>query len=196
MTVALSACFTGPRPKLAEGAAATGDAASDAVLSLLDTAGGQEFTAHYTILTKFGSTTTEATVVEAGPARRAVTIGRTRFIINGADTATCDLDSGSCSDTIDLQRISNVQVTADFYGSSAATRLRRDTELRAGPTEATVETIAGQPATCVVIPVTGGETTYCALDSGPLARYDGADLSIELTDYSRRVDAKQLRRPD
>jgi hypothetical protein len=196
MTVALSACFTGPRPKLAEGAATTGDAASDAVLSRLDTAGGQEFTAHYTILTKFGSTTTEATVVQAGPARRAVTIGRTRFIINGADTATCDLDSGSCSDTIDLQRISNVQVTADFYGSSAATRLRRDTELRAGPTEATVETIAGQPATCVVIPVTGGETTYCALDAGPLARYDGADLSIELTDYSRRVDAKQLRRPD
>ena len=196
MTLALSACFTGQRPKLAEGAATTGDAAADAVLTKLDAAGGKVFTADYTILTKFGSITTPATVVQAGPARRAVTIGRTRFIINGSDTATCDLDSGSCSDTVDLQRVSNLQVTADFYAASAAARLRRDTELRAGPTRASSETIAGQPATCVVIPVTGGDTTYCAIDSGPLARLDGADLSIELTDYSRRADQKQLRPAD
>jgi hypothetical protein len=196
MTVALSACFTGPRPKLAEGAATTGDAAADAVLSRLDAVGDKPFTADYTILTKFGSITTPATVVQAGPARRAVTIGRTRFLINGSDTATCDLDSRTCSDSIDPQDVSNLQVTADFYASSAAARLRRDTELRTGPTRASTETIAGQPATCVVIPVTGGDTTYCALNSGPLARLDGADLSIDLTKYSRRADAKQLRRPD
>ena len=196
MTVALSACFTGARPKLAEGAATTGDAAADAVLSRLDAAGGRTFTADYTIVTKFGNITTPATVVQAGPARRAITIGRTRFIINGSDTATCDLDAGTCSDSIDLQRISNLQLTADFYDASAAARLRRDTELRAGPTEASTETIAGQAATCVAIPVTGGKSTYCALNAGPLARYDGADLSIDLTDYSRRPDEKQLRRPD
>jgi len=196
MTVALSACFTGPRPKLAEGAATTGDAAADAVLSRLDATGGKVFTADYTILTKFGSITTPATVVQAGPARRAVTIGGTRFLINGSETGTCDLDAGTCSDSIDPQDVSNLQVTADFYAASAAARLRRDTELRTGPTRASTETIAGHPATCVVIPVTGGDTTYCALNTGPLARLDGADLSIDLTKYSRRADEKQLRRPD
>ncbi len=196
LTAVLSACFTGERPKLAEGAATTGDAAADAVLSHLDATGGRPFTADYTVVTKFGSITTSATVVQAGPARRAITIGRTRFLINGSDTATCDLDASTCSDSIDLQRISNLQLTADFYAASAAARLRRDTELRAGPTRASTESIAGQAATCVVIPVTGGRSTYCALDSGPLARYDGADLSIELTDYSRRADERQLGRPD
>jgi hypothetical protein len=196
MTVALSACFTGERPKLAEGATTTGDAAADAVLSRLDAAGEAVFTADYTVLTKFGSVTTPAKVVQAGPARRAVTIGRVRFIIDGPDTATCDLNSDSCSDTIDVERVSNLQMTADFYAASPAARLRRDTALRAGPTRASTETIAGQPATCVVIPVTGGDSTYCALDSGPLARLDGADLSIELTAYSPRPDQKQFRRPD
>jgi hypothetical protein len=196
LTVVLGGCFTGERPKLAEGAATTGDPAADAVLSRLDAAGEAVFTADYTVLTKFGSITTPASVVQAGPARRAVTIGRVRFIISGSDTATCDLHADRCSDTIDVQRVSNLQLTTDFYAASPAARLRRDTELRAGPTRASTETIAGQPATCVVIPITGGESTYCALDSGPLARLDGADLSIELTGYSPRPDQRQLRRPD
>jgi hypothetical protein len=74
--------------------------------------------------------------------------------------------------------------------------LRRDTELRAGPTRASTETIAGQPATCVVVPTTGGESTYCALDSGPLARLDAADLSIDLTRFRPRADQSQLEPPD
>jgi hypothetical protein len=196
LPILLSACFTGERPSLAEGATTTDDPAADAVLSRLDSVGDATFTADYSILTKYGSTTSEATVVQRGSARRAVTIGPVRFLVDGSDTATCDLDSGECSNTIDVQRVSDLQLTTDFYAASTAARLRRDTELRAGPTQASTETIAGQPATCVVIPVTGGESTYCALDSGPLARLDGADLSIELTSYSRRADRTQFERPD
>jgi hypothetical protein len=196
MTIALSSCFTGARPKLAEGASTTGDPAADAVLSRLDAAGDAVFTGDYKILTKLGGHTTKSRVVQAGPARRAITIGRIRFNINGADTSTCELGSESCSDTIDAQRVSDVQVTPDFYAASAAARLRRDTELRTGPTRAITKTIADRPATCVVIPITGGDTTYCALDSGPLARLDGADVSIDLTRYSRRPDMSQLRGND
>ena len=196
LTATLSACFTGERPRLAEGATATGDPAADAVLSRLDAGGQAAFTADYSVVTKFGNVTTPATVVQFGPARRAVTIGRIRFLVDRADTATCDLDADECSTTIDAARVSDVQLTPDFYAASAATRLRRDTELRAGPTRASIETIAGQPATCVVVTVTGGESTYCALDAGPLARLDAADLSIELTAYSPTPDETQFDRPD
>jgi hypothetical protein len=195
ITAALSGCFTGERPQLAEGASATGDPAADAVLSRLDAAGETAFSADYTVVTKFGNVTTPVTVVQSGPARRAVTIGRIRFIVDGADTATCDLDTDACSTTIDAARVSNLQLTPDFYASSAAARLRRDTELRAGPTDASIETIAGQPATCVVV-TTDGESTYCALDAGPLARLDSADLSIELTNYSPTPDETQFERRD
>jgi hypothetical protein len=193
---ALSACFTGERPHLAQGATNTGDAAVDAVLSRLDAADDARFTADYRVLTKFGDISSSATVAQAGPARRAVTIRRTRFVVDGADTATCDLDAGSCSDTIDAQRVSDLQLTPDFYGSSPAARLRRDAGLRAGRTTPSSETIAGQRATCVEVPVNGGASTYCALDSGALARLDAADLMIELSRYSPKVTEAQLRRPD
>jgi hypothetical protein len=196
MTVLLSACFTGERPRLVEGATSTGDAAADAVLNRLEVAGDAAFTGDYEVVTKFGDVTTPATVVQAGPARRAITIGDVRFIVDGADTATCDLGSDSCSTTIDAARVSNLQLTPDFYAASPAARLRRDTEQRAGPTRASSETIAGQPATCVVITTTEGESTYCALDSGPLARLEAADLSIELTDYSPTPDESQFEQRD
>ena len=196
LVVTLSSCFTGERPRLAEGASTTGDQAADAVLSRLDAAGETAFTADYTVVTKFGSITTPVTVAQTGPARRAVTIGRVRFIVDGADTATCDLDTEECSTTIDTARVSNLQLTPDFYASSAAARLRRDTELRAGPTESSIETIGGQPATCVVVTTTDGESSYCALDAGPLARLDAADLSIELTDYSPTADETQFAQRD
>jgi hypothetical protein len=195
LTLALSGCFTGERPTLAEEATETGDAPADAVLALLDTAGDATFTSEYDVLTRFGDITSTAIVSQNGANRRAVTIGPIRFIVDETGTATCDLDDGECTDTIDVQRISDLQLTTDFYTSSAAARLRRDTRLRAGATRASTETIAGEPATCVVVPVTGGESTYCALDSGPLARLDAADLKIDLTSYSPQPDADQFVRP-
>jgi hypothetical protein len=188
----LSGCFTGERPTLAEEATETGDAPADAVLALLDTAGDAAFTGEYEVLTRFGDITTPATVSQNGADRRAVTVGPIRFIVDETGTATCDLDDGECTDTIDVQRISDLQLTTDFYAASAAARLRRDTRLRAGATRASTETIAGQPATCVVVPVTGGESTYCALDTGPLARLDAADLKIDLASYSPTADATQF----
>ena len=137
--------------------------------------GEATFTADYEVVTKFGNVTTPTTVVQAGAAHRAVTIGQIRFVVDGADIATCDLGTGVCSSTIDAARVSNVQLTPDFYVASAAAKLRRYTELRAGPTRASTETIAGQPATCVDVPTTSGDPPTARSTPAPWPGFDAAD---------------------
>ncbi len=68
----------------------------------------------------------------------------------------------------------------------------RDAAARIAPPVASTETIAGQQATCVAVPVTGSTETYCALDGGPLARLDAADLRIDMTSWSATVDESQF----
>jgi hypothetical protein len=79
-------------------------------------------------------------------------------------------------------------VTNRFWGPSFASRLRLDASRNTADGIGTTATIAGQPATCVDVAVVGGTVTYCALDAGPLARYFGADVSIELTSFSPTAD--------
>ena len=109
-----------------------------------------------------------------------------------ATTSTCDTDTATCSGTIDAARISDTQLAPDFFATSAAIRLRRDAAARIAPAVGSTETIAGQQATCVAVPVTAATETYCALDGGPLARLDAADLRIELTSWSATVDESQF----
>jgi hypothetical protein len=194
IAAAVPGCVTGERPHLAEGASTTGDPAVDAVLGRLDASRLATFTADYSVLTRFGGLTTPATVVQAAADRRSVTVGAIRFIFEGPTTATCQLDTGACSETIDAGLISNTQLAPDFYGSSAATRLRREAAARVGPTVASTQEIAGQAATCVSIPITGATSVYCALDDGVLARLDAADVAIELTGYSSEPDEQKFAR--
>lgn len=190
----LSGCFTGERPTLADGPAMTGDAATDAVLERLDTASHAVFSVDYDVLTRFGNVTRPASVVQAGPARRSITVGAIRFLIDNDTAATCDLDTDVCTTTIDAARISDTQLAPDFYASSAATRLRRDANARTGPTVASTVEVAGRMATCVAVPLTSSTETYCALDEGPLARIDAADVRIELTAYSPTADESKFAR--
>ena len=90
---------------------------------------------------------------------------------------------------IDDAAVSDLNITNQFWGDAFAARLRLDASRRVGFTEGETAEIAGLPASCVRIPLPGtGETAphveYCALDRGPLARYFGADVSIELTSYT------------
>ncbi len=191
----LSGCMTGERPTLAESPTTTGDPAVDAVLDRLDAAGEATFTAGYDVLTKFGNVSTPATVSQAGPTRRSVTIGSVRFLTDGATSATCGLDGGGCTDSIDAARVSDTQLAPEFYASSAAARLRRDAGARVDQTTGRRRRSAVRPATCVSIPVTDATSTYCALDSGPLARLDAPDVAIELTSYNASADESLFARP-
>lgn len=186
-TVAISSCATGQRPSfdadqpLVE---VTGDAAVDAVLDRLDAVGIARFTADFTVLTRLGGVESAATVVQADNSRRSITINDVRFLDGPSNAATCNLTTAECEAVINDARVSDVQLTHDFYASGPARRLRVDEARKLAPATGYEATIAGQPATCADVQVSGGTKTYCALDSGVLARYDGNDLLIELTAFS------------
>ncbi|HYN32745.1 MAG TPA: hypothetical protein VES40_08975 [Ilumatobacteraceae bacterium] len=183
----LTACATGQRPSFDADQprlAPTGDPGIDAVLDRLDAVGLEKFTAGYTILTRLGGLESAATVVQADNSRRSVTLNDVRYLDGTGNAATCNLTTDECEAAINDARTSDIQVTHDFYGSSIARRLRVDAGRRLDNARAYESTIAGQTATCADVPVSGGTKIYCALDSGVLARYDGADLAIELVTVS------------
>jgi hypothetical protein len=192
LLVLLTGCFTGERPSFTtepfEAGSPSGDPSIDKVLDELDAANDGPFTADYTVLTKFGNTTRPATVAVAAD-RRSVTVGDVRFLTLGGSSQTCIIDTSEpCSSTIDPARISDAQITPDFYASDAAKRLRRSAIARIGTPVAHTEQFAGQSATCVDVPVPGGVSVYCVLPGGPLAELDDGAVSINLTQYAPTVD--------
>ena len=188
LAVGLAGCFTGERPEFEDDAAAlavsSGNADIDAVLERLDRVGSSEFTAEYDIETRFGSVLSDATVVQAPGRRRSITVEDTRFLIDGDDARTCSVSTAECETGVNDARISQTQLSHEFYGPAFARRLRVSADRRTGDPEPFTDTIAGEPATCVVVRVAGNNgETFCALDSGVLARFDGADQHIELARY-------------
>lgn len=191
----LASCATGPRPSFdADEPAqqATGDPAIDAVLERLGRVGIEQFTADYTVLTRLGDKESTATVVQADNSRRSITINDVRFLDGSGTAATCNLTTAECEAVINDARVSDIQITHDFYGSSFARRLRVDAGRSLAPARGYTETIGGQPATCADVPVSGGTKVYCALDSGPLARYDGNDVLIELVALNPTPDESKF----
>jgi len=191
----LAACATGPRPSFDADEPAqqeTGDPAVDAVLERLDRVGLEQFTADYTILTRLGGKESTATVVQSDNSRRSITINDVRFLDGSGAVATCNLATAECEAVINDARVSDVQITHDFYGSSFARRLRVDAGRSLSPARGYTDTIGGQPATCADVAVSGGTKVYCALDAGPLARYDGNDVLIELVALNPTPDESKF----
>ena len=196
----LAGCFTGERPSFEDEDAVptepTGNDEIDAVLGLLDSVDNAEFTAGYAIETKFGDLSSTGLVVQAAGQRRSVTVDNdarsVRFIVDGADERTCDLTTAQCEASLNDARISDTQLPHTFYGPAFAARLRADADRRIGDPTSYTKTIAGQDAQCVDVAVAGGTKTYCALPSGALAEFVGADVSIELTSYSPEPDTTKF----
>lgn len=194
----LTGCFTGERPTLAEEAvigAPVGDPASDEVLTRFAELPSATFTARYEITNNFGAISRDATVVQTADGRRSITVGEVRFLIEPGVSLTCRLDTGQpCDDRINDAAVSDLQITHQFYGRSAADRLRVDAERRVGPTEVFDAEFAGVEARCVTVPVSGGSKVYCALPDGVLASYQGPDVLIVLTGYEPAADESAFAR--
>lgn len=190
--LALSACQTGKRPSFSTdpfvAGAMTGDANVDAVLTRLDAATKGPATAAYTVLRKYGVQDFTAVVV-LDQGRRSVTLGNIRFVETGGTSETCHLDgSAPCVDGLQEQAASDTGLTIDFYAADMAKRLRRKTQALVGPSVAHDETVAGQHASCVDLPLNGGTAQYCVLDNGLVAHVDDSDVAVTLTSYSDTVD--------
>lgn len=194
--VGLTGCFTGERPTLAADAtmgASVGDPAIDEVLQRLAAGDDATYTATYEITNNFGPITRDAVVVQAPDRRRSITIGHIRFLIEGASTATCDLDTDvPCSTTIDDAAVSDMQITHQFYGRSVADRLRTDAQRKVDYSDSYEDEFAGRTARCVGVQVAGGAKRYCALDNGVLASYAGPDVVITLVGFDPEPDESRF----
>ncbi len=197
---ALSGCLTGERPTLADDStidAPVGDTHVDLVLASFAELAAAAFTATYRITNNFGPVEREATVVQTSDGRRSITVGPVRYLIEPGQAVTCvsttptddaDAVDTTCSDGVDDAAISDLQVTHQFYGRSAAARLRTDADRRVGDTEGSQITIAEQTADCVSVPVSGGSKVFCVLPEGILASYQGPDVLIELLTFDPTPD--------
>jgi len=188
----LTGCMTGKRPSLGIAPTAagveTGDANIDTVLALFDSVSTAVFTAQYSATLRFGGTVTPVTVTQNAPDERSVTIGDTRYLTEATGTRTCTVSTGTCVEGIDPQPVSNTGVASELTFGDVAKRLRRFAGSRTAATTATQNTIAGQPATCVDLPLGTNTSTFCVLANGVLGRVVDGDITVELTTYSSASD--------
>lgn len=191
VTVGMSGCFTGERPTLAH-EASTGSAAVDAVIEQVNDLNDAVYTAEYDAVVAFDNRTTDVVATQAAPGRRALTVGDVRYVVDGTETRTCTVSTGECVDRIDPARVSDVQMTPDFFGTSLAARIRRDAEIATAAPTSSTEQIQGQTAECVSIPIDADPVTYCVLSNGVLARLDAADLDVTMTSYATTADESQF----
>lgn len=193
-------CATGQRPTLVAPPSTVSDPVTAAVLDRLERADTAVFTATYDITPTLTSEVTSATVVQSGGLRR-ITIGEVEYFRDGASARTCLSGNVDCVDGLDEARISNLNITSEFWGRSSAARLGLNAARAVGPPSGSTETVAGLAATCAAIPMQASQPidgqavqslVYCALDAGVLARYSGADVVIELTSFTTTVDETLL----
>lgn len=182
-------CATGERPIL-EPQPVVDDPAAAVVLDRLERAGSVSFTATYDIIPSTTGETTTATVRQLDGQRR-VTIGDVDYVTEDGTSLTCS-GATECADFIDDARVSDLNITHRFWGDAAASRLRIDAARRVGFGEGSTTTITDHGAACADVPVLGGTVVYCALDAGILARYFGADVTIELTSFTSEVDPAEM----
>jgi hypothetical protein len=194
VSLLLTACATGARPSLVD-TTVVNDNVAQAVLDRLERASGLTFTADYEIIPSLTGEPTHATVIQSGSQQR-ITIGQVDYYTDGTVSRTCAVGGTDCVDSIDDARISNLNVTSKFWGSSSASKLQVDAARSVDASTGRTDTIASRPATCADVHVPAadgvGSVTYCAVDDGVLARYFGADVSIELKSFAPTVDPARL----
>lgn len=145
-------------------------------------------TATYEIRPTGSSESVQATV-SRDATRTVVTIRDLQYRSDSSGPRTCRTSTQVCTQGFNSQPLSDLNITAQFWGPSVRQELRSPTlAARIGPIRTTQETIAGQPATCVDVPGPQVTDRYCALASGLLAQKSTARVSIELGSYGETFD--------
>lgn len=181
LAAATTACATGDRPTVTSDPIVEDEGAAGVANLLAQPA--QRFTATYRITpTTSGVEPVDATVVKDGDDVR-ITIGRVDYLL-GDGTITCVDELSECFDGVRDGYVSDLNITHQFWNAATSQRLRTDVRRNIGTTEEYEAQIAGAGVTCADVKLDGGAVTYCAHDSGVVARYSGADTNIELVSFS------------
>ena len=193
LVLGATGCMEGQRPSFEDSPTVegtmTGDPAIDAVLTRLDAVSDSVFTAEFTATLLFGGAVSSSTVTrDATQTRQSVTIGNVRYISEASGRRTCALDTLICEPEIQAAAVSNTGLTPDFAFGDMAKRLRRDAVARIGTATPSNIELAGRTSTCVDVPVSGGTKQYCVFDNGVIARFVGADLSLDVLTTTDVVD--------
>ena len=154
----------------------TGDPAIDAVLGPLDRAEQATSTVTYRIVRRLGGLASSATVSREGD-QRVIDFGNVVFRRGAKGEQTCRGEA--CSAGWDQTAISDRGVSATFWGPAAARRLRRDAAAKVVPATARTTTVAGQPATCVAVPLGPGTAEYCVFADGMIAQIVEGDVFVD-----------------
>ncbi|MEP6661054.1 MAG: hypothetical protein ABJD24_14150 [Acidimicrobiales bacterium] len=194
-TLLVTACAHGARPSFGVATttgspsttSATGDPLVDQLLSRIDGVSSQTFTATYVLTRKLGGQVANGTVAQQPP-KLAITVRDTKFFA-GDQERTCTISTKHCEDGISAQLIADVATSTGFYGPAAAAEIRVSMGRRNSAPTNDAREIAGQPATCITIPVGTGEEVYCVLTTGVIALTDRADVRVEMTSYVPAADA-------
>ena len=186
LAFAVSSCAIGPRPTLVADIPVN-DSGIVAILDRFDEADRAEFTASYRITLNYGNLATDA-IVSQSQGERSITIGDVRYLVETGSTRTCVLTKSSCTSGLDDTKVSDFQITHQFWSRATEQRLRVDAGRNIGPSEQYVAEFADTVVDCVSVPVVGGTKVYCVTQDGVLAHYAGPDLLIELTSYSNDAD--------
>lgn len=198
VVAACSACFTGARPKLVTEATIPrlDDSAIGTVAEIL-AAGPPDvaFTVDYTIVTKLGGQTTTARLANDPLLGTSLVVAEVRYVWPAdGQRWTCSTITNECESGIDETRVSDRQLTSEFWGPSIVERLRQDVSFAVRDADGRAGDVAGRTATCVDVPVvdsSGSPRTksYCAFDSlGVVAMFDTADLTVTATAVTDSAD--------
>ena len=186
LALLLSSCALGPRPTLVADIPVTDPAIVD-ILEQFERADGAEFTAAYKLTVNYGNLATSASVSQE-MGERSITIGDIRYLVETGNTRTCVLSNSICTKGLDDTKVSDFQITHQFWSRATEQRLRIDAGRNIGPAERYEAVFAETVVDCVSVPVVGGTKVYCVTKDGVLAHYAGPDLLIELTSYSNEAD--------
>jgi hypothetical protein len=203
---ALSACFTGQRSSYAPddtagaadatgvtgpestATAPSGATGPTAFASLFGAPARTPETATYSIRPTTGTGTVTAIVSrEAG--RTVVSVRNVQYRTSASGPTTCRLETNSCTKGFNAQPISDLNISAQFWGPGVRQELRSPTlAARIGPVTTHSATFAGQSSTCIDVPGPQVTEQYCALPTGMVAHKNTARVEITLVAYSATFD--------
>lgn len=202
----LASCFTGERPSFdptdtlgppngASGASGPGTIAdglpgTPAELAQLfgARARGPE-TATYEIRPSSSSAVPVTATVSRDVDRIVVSVRDIQYRTDASGPRTCRASTKSCTRGLNSQPLSDLLITAQFWGPAIRQQLESPTlAARIGPIRTTQAQIAGQLSICIDVPGPQVTDRYCAVPTGLLAALSTAAVSITMTNYGPEFD--------